>query len=92
MTVKSDMEKAIAAAQSALGTYAQFASSTDDPAAKQMFQQMQQDMQRHVTMLTNRLNYVNAHNKLNQQSQATQQATQQNQQNVLTNKKWKDNL
>lgn len=87
MTVKSDLEKAVAAAQSALGTYAQFASSTDDPAAKQMFQQMQQDMQRHVTMLNNRLNYVNANNKLNQQSQATQQAAQNAQHNILTNKK-----
>ncbi|MCS3917164.1 rubrerythrin [Caldanaerobacter subterraneus subsp. tengcongensis MB4] len=87
MTVKSDIEKAIASAQAALGTYEQFASATEDPAAKQMFQQMQQDMQRHVTMLTNRLNYLNSNNKLNQQSQPTQQATQQNQQNVLTNKK-----
>lgn len=82
MTVKSDIEKAVAAAQSALGTYAQFASATDDPAAKQMFQQMQQDMQRHVNMLNNRLNYINSNNKLNQQQQATQQV-----QNVLSNKK-----
>ncbi|SNX53829.1 DUF1657 domain-containing protein [Thermoanaerobacterium sp. RBIITD] len=82
MTVKSDIEKAVAAAQSALGTYAQFASSTDDPSAKQMFQQMQQDMQRHVNMLNNRLNYVNSNNKLNQQQQATQQV-----QNILSNKK-----
>lgn len=72
MTVKSDIEKAAAAAQSALGTYAQFASSTEDPSAKQMFQQMSQDMQRHVNMLNNRLNYVNSNNKLNQQAQATQ--------------------
>ncbi|MGB9680092.1 MAG: DUF1657 domain-containing protein [Thermoanaerobacteraceae bacterium] len=86
MTVKSDLEKAAAAAQAALGTYAQFASSTDDPAAKQMFMQMQQDMQRHVTMLNNRLNYVTSNNKLNQQAQATQQASQQ-QSNILTNKK-----
>jgi len=86
MTVKSDLEKATAAAQAALGTYAQFASSTDDPAAKQMFMQMQQDMQRHVTMLNNRLNYVTSNNKLNQQAQATQQASQQ-QSNILTNKK-----
>lgn len=73
MTVKSDLEKAIAAAQSALGTYAQFATSTEDPSAKQMFQSMQQDMQRHVDMLTNRLNYLNSNNKLNQGQQAQSQ-------------------
>jgi len=75
MTVKSDLEKAIAAAQSALGTYAQFATSTEDPSAKQMFQSMQQDMQRHVDMLTNRLNYLNSNNKLNQGQQAQTQQT-----------------
>lgn len=66
MTVKSDLQSALAAAQSALGTYAMFCDSTEDPAAKQMFQQMQQDMQRHIDFLNSRLNYLNQNNQLNQ--------------------------
>lgn len=69
MTVKSDMEKAIAQAESAIGSYATFANSTQDPVAKQMFQQMERDMKRHVEQLTGRLNYVNMNNTLNQQQQ-----------------------
>ncbi len=64
MTVKSDIEKAIAAEQSSAGTYAMFADSTDDPTAKQMFQQMQQNAQRHVQMLNGRLTYLSENNPL----------------------------
>lgn len=67
MTVKSDLEKIIAQAQSAQGSYATFANSTDDPVAKQMFQQMERDMKRHAEQLTGRLSYVNMNNGLNQQ-------------------------
>jgi rubrerythrin len=69
MTVKSDIQKAIASAESAKGTYAMFAESTDDVTAKQMFQQMQQDMQRHVDMMNGRLNYLTENNTLYQQQQ-----------------------
>lgn len=69
MTVKSDIEKAIAQAQSAQGSYATFASSTEDQVAKQMFQQMERDMKRHTELLNNRLDYVKANNNLNQQQQ-----------------------
>lgn len=72
MTVKSDIKKAIASAESAKGTYAMFAESTDDTTAKQMFQQMEQDMQRHVDMLNNRLNYITENNTLYQQQQMLQ--------------------
>lgn len=68
MTVKSDLEKAIAAEQAAMGTYAMFAESTDDPAAKQMFQEMQQDALRHIQMLNGRLNYLSEHNPMYNQS------------------------
>lgn len=74
MTVKSDLEKAVAAAKAAQGTYATFASSTDDPVAKQMFQQMERDMKRHVELLNGRLDYVNMNNSLNQQQQQQMQA------------------
>jgi rubrerythrin len=67
LTVQQDLEKAKAAAQSALGTYSSFASSTQDQTAKQMFQDLANDAQRHVAMLSGRLNYVTENNNLNQQ-------------------------
>lgn len=76
MTVKSDLEKAIAQAESALGTYATFANSTDDPSAKQMFQQFERDMKRHVEQLNGRLNYINENNNLNQQQEQQMQEKQ----------------
>lgn len=75
MTIQKELKKAIATAKSAAGTYAMFAESTDDPTAKQMFQQMQQDAQRHVDMLNNRLNYITENNTLYQQQQMMQGQT-----------------
>lgn len=63
MTVKKDLEKAIAAAESAKGTYASFATSTDDQGAQTMFEQMALDMDRHVAQLNSRLSST-AENKL----------------------------
>lgn len=68
MTVKKDLEKAIAAAESAKGTYAAFASSTDDQNAQTMFNQMVSDMDRHVAQLNSRLS-TTAENKLNNNQQ-----------------------
>lgn len=67
MTVQQDLQKAVAAAQSALGTYSTFAQSTQDQTAKQMFQELSNDLQRHVNMLNGRLDYLNQNNSLNQQ-------------------------
>ena len=67
MTVQQDLEKAVAAAQSALGTYSTFALSTQDQTAKKMFEDLATDAQRHVSMLNGRLNYLNQNNDLNQQ-------------------------
>lgn len=66
MTVQKDLQKAVAAAQSAKGTYASFGESTDDQTAKQMFTQMSQDMDRHISQLNSRLG-VTAQNQLNTQ-------------------------
>ncbi|CUH95649.1 hypothetical protein P22_1723 [Propionispora sp. 2/2-37] len=55
MTVKKDLEKALAAAESAKGTYAAFAAATDEQSAQQMFQQMSQDMDRHIAILNIRI-------------------------------------
>lgn len=68
MTVQKDLQKAVAAAESAKGTYSSFAQSTDDNSAKQMFTQMSQDMDRHISQLNSRLG-VTAQNQLNQQTE-----------------------
>lgn len=66
MTVQKDLQKAVAAAESAKGTYSSFSQSTDDQTAKQMFTQMSQDMDRHISQLNSRLG-VTAQNQLNNQ-------------------------
>jgi rubrerythrin len=66
MTVKKDLEKAVAAAEAAKGTYATFSASTDDQGAQTMFDQMTQDMDRHIAQLNSRLSST-AENKLNSQ-------------------------
>ena len=68
MTVENDLQKAIASAQSALGSYQTFAESTQDPAAKQMFQSMAQDMERHVNQLNARKDYLSNRNPMNNQN------------------------
>lgn len=68
MTVQQDLQKAVAAAQSALGTYSSFSLSTQDQSAKQMFEELSQDSQRHIAMLNSRLNYINQNNGLNQKT------------------------
>ena len=68
MTVKKDLEKAIAAAEAAKGTYSTFATATDDQSAKTMFEQMSQDMDRHIAQLNSRLSST-AENKLKNQEQ-----------------------
>ncbi len=60
MTVRSDLQKALAAAQSAKGTYAAFEQATQDQSAKEMFRSMSQDMDRHITQLTSRFQAITA--------------------------------
>jgi len=66
MTVKSDLQKALAAAESAKGTYATFEQSTDDQTAKQMYSQMSSDMDQHISQINSRL--VTVQNSLNSQA------------------------
>ncbi|MEN6567359.1 MAG: DUF1657 domain-containing protein [Veillonellales bacterium] len=68
MTVKKDLDKAVAAAESAKGTYASFAAATDDQGAKAMFEQMSQDMDRHIAQLNSRVSST-AENQLKNQQQ-----------------------
>lgn len=76
MTVQSDMQKCIAAAKAAMGSYAMFENATLDQSAKAMFKDMAKDMERHVQILESRLQYLNSSNQLNQQQQQKQQQKQ----------------
>lgn len=62
MTVKSDLEKAIASAESAKGTYLVAAQSTQDETAKQKYEEMATSMESHVSYLSSRLDYLNSTN------------------------------
>ncbi|MEW6726821.1 MAG: DUF1657 domain-containing protein [Bacillota bacterium] len=73
MTVQSDLQKCIAQCQSLLGTYQMCASATQDQAAKKMYQELSQDMQRHIDHLNNRLSYLEKNNPMYQQQQQAQQ-------------------
>ncbi len=73
LTVHSDLKKALAAAESARGTYAVFAESTEDKMAKAMFEQMARDMDNHIRLLGSRLNYVDSNNLLNARQEQQQQ-------------------
>jgi len=73
LTVQQDVQKAVASAEAAQGSYLMFASSTQDQSAKQMFQSMASDMQRHIDQLKGRGEYLAQSNPLNQQQQQQQQ-------------------
>jgi len=70
MTVKKDLEKALASAESSKGTYATFAASTDDKVAQQMFQMMSQDMDRHIANINSRLSSTSENQLNNNQNQS----------------------
>ncbi|HHU70092.1 MAG TPA: DUF1657 domain-containing protein [Thermoanaerobacterales bacterium] len=67
MTVKSDLQKAVADAQSLLGQYAVFAQQTQDKAVKKMFNELSDDMQKHIDTLNLRLDYLTKNNPMYQQ-------------------------
>jgi rubrerythrin len=65
MTVKSDLEMAVASAESAKGTYLMAAQSTEDATAKQKYEEMAMNIESHVSYLNSRLDYLNSSNTLN---------------------------
>lgn len=73
MTVQTDIQKNVAQAQSLLGSYSMAASSTQDQMAKKMYQELAQDMQRHVDSLNARLSYLEKNNPMYQQQQQAPQ-------------------
>lgn len=68
MTVQQDMQKALASAEAAQGSYLTMANATQDQDAKQMFQGMANDVEGHIKQLKGRLDYLTQSNPLNQQS------------------------
>ncbi|MFZ5816636.1 MAG: DUF1657 domain-containing protein [Bacillota bacterium] len=76
MTVQTDLQRAIAMAEAAKGNYLLFATDSEDQKATQVFRQMAEDMQRHVTILESRLNYLSQNNPLNKQGQGEAQGQQ----------------
>lgn len=68
MTVKSDLQKAIASAESAKGTYLMAAQSTEDQSAKARYEQMANDVDSHMSYLNSRLQYLSSTNLNNTQS------------------------
>jgi rubrerythrin len=65
MTVYGDLERAIAMAEASKGSYLLFATDSEDDKAKQVFQDMAEDMERHVTILKSRQDYLEQNNQLN---------------------------
>lgn len=66
MTVKSDLQKAVASAQSAKGTYLMAAQSTQDSSAQQRYEAMAADIDSHMSYLNSRLQYLDSSSDLNQ--------------------------
>lgn len=59
MTVKSDIQKVLASCEEIKGSYAAMAHSTEDKMAKQMYDNMKADIERHIMFLSDRLEFVN---------------------------------
>lgn len=68
LTVQSDLQKAVAACESAKGTYKVMAQSTEDQSAKQIYTEMSSDLEKHLSYLNGRLSYLTQSNNLNQKS------------------------
>ena len=66
LTVQSDLQKAIASCEAAKGGYSMMEQSTEDPQAKQMFNSMKSDIDKHLQFLNGRLDYLNQNNQLNE--------------------------
>lgn len=67
LTVQSDLEKIIAYCEAIKGNYAIMAHSTEDQDAKDMFNRMKTDIEKHLEFLSGRVEYLNENNDLNTQ-------------------------
>jgi hypothetical protein len=64
MTVKADLQKAVASAESAKGTYLMAAQSTEDATAKTRYEEMAMNIDSHISYLNSRLDYLNSANTI----------------------------
>jgi len=62
MTVKNDLLKAAAAAESAKGTYLMAAQSTQDATAKEQYESMAMAVDSHISFLNSRINNLSSVN------------------------------
>ncbi|HWI64102.1 MAG TPA: DUF1657 domain-containing protein [Symbiobacteriaceae bacterium] len=65
MTVYANLERALAMAEASKGSYLLFATDSEDDKAKQVFQDMASDMERHSKILQSRIDYLEQNNQLN---------------------------
>ncbi len=68
LTVQSDLEKVIAYCEAVKGSYAVMAHSTEDQQAKDMFNSMKADIDKHMAFLSGRLEYLSLNNELFRQN------------------------
>jgi len=85
MTVYANLERALAMVEASKGNYLLFATDSEDDKARQVFQDMASDMERHAKILQSRIDYLEQNNQLNAdesdgQKQKKQQQKQQKQQ------------
>ncbi len=66
MTVKSDLKKVLASCEEISGSYAVMAEATEDQMAKEMFNTMKADVEKHIQYLKDRLEYLTTSNPMNQ--------------------------
>lgn len=65
MTVYANLERALAMVEASKGNYLLFATDSEDEKAKQVFQDMASDMERHAKILQSRIDYLSQNNQLN---------------------------
>lgn len=80
MTVYANLERALAMAEASKGSYLLFATDSEDDKAKQVFQDMASDMERHSKILQSRIDYLEQNNQLNAGDDQDQQKDQQKKQ------------
>lgn len=69
MSIQSDFERVIAYCEVTKGSYALMAQSTEDKQAKDTFNSMKSDVDKHIKFLNDRLEYLKSNNELIKEQQ-----------------------
>lgn len=64
MSIQSDFQRVIAYCEVTKGSYALMAESTEDKQAKQTFNSMKDDVDKHIQFLNDRMEYLKQNNEL----------------------------